>query len=73
MEEVNPFAQSLEQIEQEIQIRLARQNLLDYETYVNPNYKKSKFHTFLCEKVQKFMETDTSDAFDILLLSVPPQ
>lgn len=69
----NPFEQSLEEIEQEIRIRLARQNLIDYEEYVNPNYKRSRFHKFLCDKIQRFMENDVSDSFDILLLSVPPQ
>ena len=60
-------------LEDEIKIRKARENLLDYETYVNPNYIKSKFHTFLCNKVQEFMERKVSNGFDILLLSVPPQ
>lgn len=73
MVNVNPFAQSLEQIEQEIAIRKARENLIDYEQMVNPGYIPSKFHTFLCEKIQKFMEHKVSKGFDILLLSVPPQ
>lgn len=70
---INPFLESLEQVEEEIRIREARSNLIDYETYVNPGYIKSKFHTFLCNTVQKFMETKKSNAADILLLSVPPQ
>lgn len=75
---VNPFLEQidssgLELIEDEIRIRQARKNLLDYELYVHPNYKVSKFHKFLCEKVQSFLEEETGHAIDILLLSVPPQ
>lgn len=69
----NPFLESLEIVEEEIRKRAARKSLLDYECYVNPNYIKSKFHTFLCNKVQEFMERKISNGFDILLLSVPPQ
>lgn len=69
----NPFLESLEVVEEEIRKREARKSLLEYECYVNPNYIKSKFHTFLCNKVQEFMERKISDGFDILLLSVPPQ
>lgn len=71
--EQNPFLESLSAVEEEIQKRLARKSLLEYECYVNPTYVKSKFHTFLCNKVQEFMEKKTSNGFDILLLSVPPQ
>lgn len=69
----NPFLDSLEIVEEEIRKREARKSLLEYECYVNPNYIKSKFHTFLCNKVQEFMERKISNGFDILLLSVPPQ
>ena len=71
----NPFLSEIDisEIDEEIEKRLARENLLDYECYVNPNYIRSKFHTFLCNEVQKFMENKVSNGFDILLLSVPPQ
>ena len=69
----NPFLEPLEAVEEEIERRLARQSLLEYNCYVNPNYVRSKFHTFLCDKVQEFMEHKVSNGFDILLLSVPPQ
>lgn len=69
----NPFLEPLEAVEEEIQRRLARNSLLEYNCYVNPNYVRSKFHTFLCNKVQEFMEHKVSNGFDILLLSVPPQ
>lgn len=73
MNENNPFAISLDEIEKEIKIRKARENLIDYEQYVNPGYIPSKFHTFLCNQVQQFMEKKVAKGFDILLLSVPPQ
>ena len=69
----NPFLEDIEAIEEEIRIRKARDNLLEYEMIVNPNYIPSKFHTFLCNEIQKFLETDTGHALDVLLLSVPPQ
>lgn len=33
----------------------------------------TKFHTFLAKKIQKFVETKTGNAYDILVLSCPPQ
>ena len=69
----NPFLDDIEAIEEELRIRRARESLLEYEMIVNPNYIPSKFHTFLCNKIQEFLETDTGHALDVLLLSVPPQ
>lgn len=48
----------------------------DYCAYVkhtNNGYKVSKFHRFLCDTVQDFLETDTGHAYDVLILSCPPQ
>lgn len=49
----------------------------DYAEYVQytsrGQWKKTKFHRYLCEAVQSFIETDTGHAADILVLSVPPQ
>jgi predicted phage terminase large subunit-like protein len=71
----NPFLEEIDvsAIEEEISVRLARKSYLEYVKYTNQGYKESKFHKFLCDSVQEFMETDSSNAFDILLLSVPPQ
>lgn len=63
----------LEELEEELKIRQARENYLEYVAYTNPDYIKSKFHTFLCNKVQEFIEKPTDKAFEVLLLSVPPQ
>ena len=47
----NPFVElskeDMARLDEEIKIRKARQNLLDYELYVNPGYKSTKFHKFL--------------------------
>lgn len=48
----------------------------DYCAYVkhcNNGYKVSRFHRFLCDTVQDFIETETGHAYDILILSCPPQ
>ena len=33
----------------------------------------TKFHTFLAKKIQSFVETETGNPYDILILSCPPQ
>ena len=49
----------------------------DYCAYVHHVHKgmwiPSKFHKFLCDTVQNFVETDTGHSFDVLILSCPPQ
>ena len=49
----------------------------DYCAYVHHVHKgmwiPSKFHKFLCDTIQDFVETDTGHSFDILILSTPPQ
>lgn len=65
--------ESLEAVKRELEIRKARQSYLEYVKFTNQGYKESKFHNYLCTEIQKFIEKVDSDAFDILLLSVPPQ
>ena len=36
-------------------------------------WKLTRFHSWLCDYVQEWLETDTGNPYDILLLSVPPQ
>ena len=71
----NPFLEEIDisAIDKEINIRLARCSYLEYVKYTNQGYKESKFHNYLCNEIQKFIEKVDSSAFDILLLSVPPQ
>lgn len=54
--------------------RQLRRSFADYCAYVNKGFYMSHFHRFLCDKVQEFLEAPClNGAFDILLLSVPPQ
>lgn len=69
----NPFLEDIEALDREIAIREARISYLEYVKYTNNGYKESKFHNYLCNEIQKFIEKRDSEAFDILLLSVPPQ
>lgn len=49
----------------------------DYAAYCqyvhNGNWKATKFHKYLCDITQDFLEKDTGHAYDILILSTPPQ
>jgi len=68
--QTNPF---IEAIEEELEIRKARSSYFEFVKYTTPGYKYSRFHKFLCDKIEEFMTTETNNAFDILCLSVPPQ
>lgn len=55
---------------------LRRRCRKDYGEYVklsNPGFYMTKFHRYLCNEIQTFLETPTNKAMDILLLSVPPR
>ena len=69
----NDLEQSLTVLERELTIRKARKSYLEYVKFTNQGYKESAFHNYLCNEIQKFIEKVDSSAFDILLLSVPPQ
>lgn len=46
----------------------------EYCEYVNDGWIPSRFHRFLCEKLQEFVERPSDDkAFEVLILSTPPQ
>lgn len=61
------------QVEYEVARRKARTHYYDYVLFTNPTFKRTKFHEYLCGEIDKFLSTDSNAAFDILLLSVPPQ
>jgi predicted phage terminase large subunit-like protein len=62
--------QSLEAIVNE----KARQEYWFYVWYTNKGqWKPGRFHKYLCDQVQQFIETDTGHAYDILILNTPPQ
>lgn len=39
----------------------------------NTAWIPSKFHLFLCDSIQKFVERETEKAFEILIINTPPQ
>lgn len=54
--------------------RQCRRDYATYVAYANPGFVMTRFHRYLCEEVQHFLEMPpTGKAMDILLLSVPPQ
>ena len=58
--------------------RAVKESYLKYvelvHTSVNEetDWKRGKHLVFLCNKVQEFMETDTGNAYDIMVLNLPP-
>lgn len=61
-------------LEGEILRRKLRNDYGAYVEYVNDDFYMSKFHRYLCDEIQHFLEMEpTGKAMDILLLSVPPQ
>lgn len=53
---------------------LARRNYIDYLRYVNKgSWKETRFAEFVANTIQEFTETDTGNAYDILILESPPQ
>ena len=53
---------------------LARRNYIDYLAYVNgEGWKRTKFAEYVARQLQEFVETDTGNAYDILILETPPQ
>lgn len=58
----------------EILRRKLRKNYATYVKHVNPGFCMTKFHQYLCEQIQEFIDMPpTGNAMDILLLSVPPR
>lgn len=70
----NPFELEISAIEQELLYRTLREDYFTYVKYANPEYVESTLHKYLCNIIQTFIEKKTpSAAFDVLLLSIPPQ
>ena len=59
--------------------KICSENYLKYVEIVNDSGNKDadwipgKHLVFLCNKVQEFIETETGNAYDILVLNLPPQ
>lgn len=61
---------ALEEIEKE----LARREYASYVEYVNRGmWKRGKAVEYVCGKIQEFVERKTGNAYDILVISMPPQ
>ena len=61
-------------LEGEMLRRKLRKDYGAYCEYTNPGFYMTKFHRYLCDEIQEFLEHPCSNgAMDILLLSVPPQ
>ena len=57
-----------------IRRELARRRFEEYLALVHrPGWIRSRFSTFLANEIQRFIESDTGNAYDILLLETPPQ
>lgn len=53
---------------------LARRHYADYLALVNaPNWKPTRMSTYLANEIQAFLEADTGNAYDILIVETPPQ
>lgn len=63
------------QIQAELaQRELARRSFCEYLAYVNkPAWKRTRFGNYLSREVQAFIEADTGNAYDILVIEAPPQ
>lgn len=53
---------------------LARRNYIDYLAYTNgPTWRRTRFAEYLAREAQEFIESDTGNAYDILVIESPPQ
>lgn len=53
---------------------LARRSYGDYLTYVNGrSWKETRFARYLAGELERFVETETGNAYDILIVESPPQ
>lgn len=53
---------------------LARRNYGDYLEYVNGHtWVRTRLADYLAREIQTFVETDTGNAYDILIIETPPQ
>lgn len=53
---------------------LARRSYIEYLAYVGgETWKRTRFAEYVARELQEFVETDTGNAYDILILETPPQ
>jgi len=60
--------------EQELYIKLLQSDYCEYCKFVhNGEWQVTRFHKYLTNYVQEFIERDTDNAYDILCIHTPPQ
>ena len=53
---------------------LARRRYIEYLAYVNEDgWKRTRFAEYLAGEIESFIESETGNAYDILILETPPQ
>ena len=53
---------------------LARRDFGEYLAYTNGrSWKRTRFGNYLAREVQNFIQADTGNAYDILVIEAPPQ
>ena len=52
---------------------LARRSFRDYLSYTTPGWIPTRLSDFLADTVQKFVTTETGNAYDVLVVECPPQ
>lgn len=60
-------------LDDELRRRKMRKSYIDYVEYVNPGFYVTTFHRYLCSQIQEFLDTPSTEAMSVLLLSVPPR
>ena len=62
-----------EGVKGELKRRELQRDYSSFVEFVNEDFCMTKFHKYVTSKVQEFLSVKTKNAFDILLLSVPPR
>lgn len=59
---------------EEADIEASKTNYVKYVEYVHGGrWLPGRVHKYVCNEIQKFIQTDTGNAYDILVFSMPPQ
>ena len=57
-----------------VQRELARRHYAEYLPYVHgKSWVRTKLSTYLANEIQAFIEADTGNAYDIMIIETPPQ
>ena len=52
---------------------LARRRYSEYLAYVHTGWKKTRMSSYIADRVQRFIEAPSGNAYDILVIETPPQ